>query len=157
VIADRATALLGAGDCGVYLTDRERKVLTPIYSNDAENREAIMAFEMPIGEGLSGRVAGTGVGAYINIGDKDDYAVHILGTDEAEDEDESVMAIPMLDGSDVLGIITVNKTGDVFADDDLEKLAVFARQAGMAVKRTRNVEALRRSEERNIPRCNNSH
>jgi PAS domain S-box-containing protein len=141
VIADRATELLDGRDCVVYMVDTSKNVLVPIYSNDEKSYEKIMAFEIPIGIGVSGRVAETGKGSYVNIGDEDDYAAHVPGTDETEDENESVLAVPMLDGNrNVLGVITVGRTGSVFDGDDLDKLIVFARQAEIAVKRARDRE-----------------
>jgi PAS domain S-box-containing protein len=149
VIADRAKELFDARDCVVYLTDLDENVLVPIYSNDLNNFKEIMAYEMPVGVGLSGRVVETGEGAYINAGTENDYSAHVPGTDEAEDADESVMAVPMIvNGRDVSGVITIGRVNDVFDDDDLEKLTVFARQAEIAIKRARDDRAVRESEEK---------
>jgi PAS domain S-box-containing protein len=84
----------------------------------------------------------------VNIGAEDDYRVHVPGTDGTGDENESVIAVPMFDGSDVLGVITICKDGGVYDEGELEKLTVFARQAEVAIKRARSLEALRNSEER---------
>jgi PAS domain S-box-containing protein len=145
VAADRVGKLLDVADTAVYLTDIERGVLVPVYSNDVKNREAILAYEIPINKGLSGRVAETGTGAFINIGDRDGYAVHVPGTDEAEDENESIISVPMFDGNDVLGVISATKIGDVFGGDDLTRLAAFAREAEIAIKRARDLDSLRES------------
>jgi PAS domain S-box-containing protein len=145
VIADRVTELLDAAGTSVYLMDRERNVLVPVYSDDDVNREAILAFEVPVGKGLSGRIAETGAGAFINMGDKDDYAIHVPGTDESEDENESIIGVPMFDGDDVLGVIFANRTADIFADDDLKRLTAFAYQAEVAIKRARDLDFIRES------------
>jgi PAS domain S-box-containing protein len=145
VIADRVGKLLDTADTVVYLADLERGVLVPVYSDGVKNREAILAYEIPINEGLSGRVAGTGTGAFINKGDRDDYAVHIPGTDEAEDENKSIISVPMFDGHEIMGVIYAAKTGDVFGGDDLTRLTAFAREAEIAVKRARDLDSLRES------------
>lgn len=145
VVADRVGKLLDVADAAVYLTDVERGVLVPIYSNDVKNREAILAYEIPINTGLSGRVAGTGKSAFINIGDGDDYSVHIPGTDETEDENESIISVPMFDDDEILGVVSATKTGDVFGGDDLARLTAFAREAEIAVKRARDLDSLRES------------
>ncbi|MGD8718468.1 MAG: PAS domain S-box protein [Candidatus Zixiibacteriota bacterium] len=147
-IADQAMALLGAVDCTVYLLDYERGVLAPIYASSAKDRDAIMAFTLRPGEGLTGRVARDGKGQYVNVGADDDLSAHIPGTDSDEDDNQSVMAVPMFNAGNVLGVLTISQEGGGFDDDDLAKLTVFARQAEIAVKRARDLKAVRDSEER---------
>ncbi|OYD16243.1 hypothetical protein CH333_03895 [candidate division WOR-3 bacterium JGI_Cruoil_03_44_89] len=147
-ISDRATAFLEANDCAVYLLDQKRKVLVPIFSNASQGREEIMANEISLGEGLSGRVAKMGAGAYINAGDETNYAVHIPGIDEVEDKNESVICVPVFDGSKVIGVITIGKLGARFDKREVKKLTIFARQAEIALKRAQNLQALRESEEK---------
>jgi PAS domain S-box-containing protein len=146
VVADGVQDLLDAVNAVVYLIDRDRGVLVPVYTGDVKTREAILASEIPTGEGFFGRVAATGAGTYVNIGGRDDHAVNILCT--GRDENESVIAAPMFDGDDVFGLISAVKTGGLFADDDLENLTLFARQAEVAVKRARDLDSLRESEEK---------
>jgi PAS domain S-box-containing protein len=148
IIADRATELLFGKDCVVYLLDEDRKVLTPLYSNAKDEREEIMSYEVPLGKGLSGRVAKTGVGAYINFSDLEDFSIHIPDTDSGEDKFESVISVPMFDGDKILGVITVGKHNIKFQDSDIKKLTIFARQAEIAIKRARDVEDLKESEEK---------
>ena len=147
-IADQAMALLDGDDCTVYLLNREGGVLEPIFANHLRDYEAVMAFNVPLGRGLTGKVAETGVGEYVNIGADDEISAHVPGTDVGEDRDQSVIAVPMFDAGDVLGVLTIHKTGGIFDDEELERLSVFARQAEMAIKRARSIEALRDSEER---------
>ncbi len=147
-IAGQAMTLLRGDDCIVYLLDRDAGVLKPLYANTRKGVEAVLSFNVRLGVGVTGRVAESGVGSFVNIGAEDDYRVHVPGTDAAEDENESVIAVPMFDGRDVLGVITICKDGGVYDEGELEKLTVFARQAEVAIKRARSLEALRGSEER---------
>jgi PAS domain S-box-containing protein len=147
-IAGQAQALLGGDDCTVYELEREEGVLVPIYTASPRYREEVMAFRVPLGKGLTGRVAQTGVGQFVNCGTPDEVTEHIPGTDPAEDENESVIAVPMFDAGAVLGVLALTKASGAFDEEGLEKLTVFARQAEMAIKRARYLGALRESEER---------
>jgi PAS domain S-box-containing protein len=146
VIAEQATGLLDAQQCLFLLLDSSRRVLTPIYSTRPDYRDIIMGFEVPVGVGLSGKVAESGVGRYLNVGEVDDVSLHVEGTDEGEDSSESLISVPMFDGGKVLGVITLGKFTGSFSDADLARLSVFARQAEIAVKRTKNIEELAASE-----------
>ena len=147
IIADQATSLVKANDCTVYRTDPERRVLKPIYSNDPLEKDQIMSFEIPLGEGLSGRVAESGKWATINVEDEDDYSVHVPDTDEEIDKKESVLSVPMFDGKTVIGVLTINRLKDNFTQDDIEKMGIFARQAEIAMLRAESLRALAESEE----------
>jgi PAS domain S-box-containing protein len=147
IIADRAAALSRASDCTVYRLDKERGVLRPIYCNDPTASEEIMAFEIPLGEGISGRVAQTAERICLNRGETDDISLHVPGTSEEVDLRESVLSVPMFDSDQVIGVITINKEDDVFAEEEVEKLSIFARQAEIAVLRAENLKALAESEE----------
>ncbi len=147
-IADQAMLLLRGDDCIVYLLDRDGGILKPLYANTRKGVEAILSFDVRLGGGVTGRVAESGVGSFVNIGAEDDYRVHVPGTDATEDENESVIAVPMFDSSGVLGVITICKDAGVYDEGELDKLTVFARQAEMAIRRARSLEALRESEER---------
>lgn len=147
-IADQAMLLLRGDDCIVYLLDSDGGILKPLYANTRKGVEAILSFDVSLGVGVTGRVAESGVGSFVNIGAEEDYRVHVPGTDATGDENESVIAVPMFGGSDVLGVITICKDGGVYDEGELEKLTVFARQAEMAIKRARSLETLRNSEER---------
>ncbi|HUT97899.1 MAG TPA: PAS domain S-box protein [bacterium] len=147
VIADQASALARASDCTVYRLDDQRGVLLPIYCNDPTATEEIMDFDIPLGEGVSGRVAQTGERLCLNLGDSDDFSVHVPGTSDEVDLRESVLAVPMFDSGRVIGVISINKEDDVFTEEDVEKLSIFARQAEIAVLRAENLEALAESED----------
>jgi len=147
VIAQNAISILGAGDCMVMLADYGAEVLRPYYTSREEYRELFKTYEMPFGSGLSGKVQQTGVGRYLNIGDEENLSVHIDGTDEDEDAEESIISVPMFDGERVLGVLTVTKLHDVYTDDDLRRLTILARQAEIALKRSQNIESLAASEE----------
>jgi PAS domain S-box-containing protein len=142
VIADQAAALARASDCTVYRLDSGRGVLRPIYCNDPTASEEIMAFLIPLGEGISGRVAQTGERVCLNLGETDGVSVHVPGTSQEVDLRESVLSVPMFDAGRVIGVITINKEDDVFSAQDIEKLSIFVRQAEIALLRAENRSAL---------------
>jgi PAS domain S-box-containing protein len=146
VIAEQATSLLKANACMVLLVDYEKKVLQPYYTTREEYRELFSTLEIPFGSGLSGLVAQTGVGRYLNVDDVESISIHIEGTDRDEDENESIISVPMFDGKRVMGVLTVTKFYQSYNDDDLSRLTILARQAEIALKRSRDRKFLATSE-----------
>jgi len=149
VITRTARTLLGGSDSTLFLVDKEEKALIPLNVFPKDNYDAIMAFKIKIGDGLSGNVAETGKGTYINYDEEDNYSIHVPGTGFDEDDIESVIAVPMFeDNGDVLGVINIGYVDGKFKQDDLSKLNFFARQAEIAIKRARFYDVLKESEEK---------
>lgn len=146
-IAHEARSLLKATDCNIYIYDEEEKVLRPIYSNHPKYYKEIMEHPIPLGEGLSGMVAENKIGRYINYDDPDYISISIPETDQEEEELESIMAVPMLEGDELQGVISVGKMGDTFDDDDMGKLKLFARQAEIAFNKVRYIEEIQGSHD----------
>ncbi len=146
VIAGQAVSLLKADDCMVLLVDHEKQIMRPYYTTREEYRELFKTLEMPFGEGLSGRVAQAGVGSYSNADDTDRIAIHIDGTKKGDDAKESIISVPMFDGKLVMGVLTVTKFYQSYNDDDLSRLTILARQAEIALKRSRDRKFLATSE-----------
>jgi len=148
VIAEHATNLLGAEESHFFLLDHDHGVLRPIYTNNAAFAAEMESFELPLGTGLTGLVAQSGRGRFINAGDPElEHAVHLPGTDPAVDVTESLISVPVFDGERVSGVLTLGSGRSRFDDEDLQRLTVFARQAEIAVKRARYLERLAESEE----------
>jgi diguanylate cyclase (GGDEF)-like protein len=126
----------------VYLVDDD--VLVPIafrgelgpYSE--ENAEVLAC---RIGEGITGRVAETGRSLLIPNALECDYAVQVPGTPEIE---ESIVAVPLMYASRVIGVIVISKLGvDQFDGDDVRLLEVLAGHASVALENARLYEAAR--------------
>jgi len=146
-ICDQATRLLDSIYCTYFTWDPSEEVLLPFYSNAPREREAILGFKVPLGVGLSGRVARERVGVYSNYTDPDRPVVHVEGTDEEVDSVESVISEPVMDSDTLLGVITIGAEGKLYDDGDLDKLSIFARLASIAIKRAENRQDLERSED----------
>ena len=97
---------------------------------------------MALGQGVTGRVAATGVPAMV--------------TDVAADPDflspdESVLseiAVPLVADGEVLGVLNAESGERVFGGDDLRLLLAIRDQVGIAVQRARMWASLRSSEAR---------
>ncbi|MFW6196420.1 MAG: GAF domain-containing protein [Thermoplasmatota archaeon] len=140
IIADEAKGLLEAADCTVYLAYPEEEILKPIYTNDPEYFEELMAYDIKYGEGVAGNVVLTGDAEYINEEKAESETKTIPGTED--DEPESTLAVPMFDDEDVIGILSIGKKGERFDETHVKKIKTFARQAEMAIKRASDIERL---------------
>lgn len=130
-----ATKLARADGGTIYLCDKEAGLLQPLMTNREPYREQIMAFTIPLGEGLSGKVAQTGVGQILNHAEKDETAVQVPDTPL---EVESLISVPLLYAGDVIGVITLTALGGrEFQSEDLELLTIFARQAADVLEMAR--------------------
>ncbi|MEA2460177.1 MAG: hypothetical protein QOH90_354 [Actinomycetota bacterium] len=145
-IANELLTLIDYHNCGVYLAEGE--VLRPIaFKGHLGGKSSPEVELMPVrfGEGITGRVASTAKSILIdNVLDLDPD-MRLTGT---EDLAESIIAVPLLYGARVSGVIFISKLGaDEFDDDDLRLLEVLAGQASVALENARLYEAQRRQAE----------
>jgi diguanylate cyclase (GGDEF)-like protein len=131
--------------CRVYLAEGDE--LVPIAVKGEEEAEAATLAELrvPIGYGITGRVAETGRSLLLSNSLDCDYGALVPGT---EPIDESVVAVPLLYGSRVNGVVFLSKLGvDQFDDNDVRLLEVLAGYAAVALENARLYESLRREAE----------
>jgi len=143
-IASAAETLTDSDTCTLFSLDHSRQVIRPLYSTEQDYSDEVMNFELPIGQGLTGRVVGDGKARIQNYDDETDLAVHIPGT---SDEEESIICAPLLAKNVVIGALTLYKTGKKrFNKENLETLSVFASQAASALETSRLYMKLKDSE-----------
>ncbi len=148
VIAEQARFMLD-GECStIYLWDSEKEVLIPYYSNAKTERDKFMEYQIPLGTGLTGRVAKNIGGAYANYNDPKAKKGYVPGTKTITDHLQSIIAEPMLEDGKLLGVINVIAQERVFNNEDLNKLRILAKQAAIAYLRAKNLDELLKSEER---------
>ena len=145
-IADELRQLTDYHNCRVFLRDGDD--LQPIVfrgdlSQDAEPPLDVLLTK--VGVGLTGHVAATGepflTGDAANCG----IGHHIEGTARIE---ESLLAVPLRYGANVVGVIVISKLGlDQFDADDLRLLEVLAGHASVAFVNAQLYEAQRREAE----------
>ncbi len=147
IIGDKAKELTEADGCTIYLLDATGRKLKPIFCNEATLIDEVLAFELKVGEGLSGKVIESGVAQIVNHAEKDrDICVHIPGTPEVP---ECLLSVPLINKEKVVGVITLNREGErEFHQRDLELLTIFANQISGIVESARLLSLLKESEER---------
>gem|GEM_PF-1321377 len=134
-IAQKVKDLIGADECTVFLLDREAGVLEPIVSLTVHPEE-VMKIRLKIGEGITGHVALTGVGEYVNDARSDRRAADVPGA--SLEEREALLCVPLLSRDEAIGVMTLGRLGgDVFADRDLQLLTLFARQVAGSIENAR--------------------
>jgi diguanylate cyclase (GGDEF)-like protein len=142
-IADELRQLIDYHNCRVFV--REGDDLTPIAFRgefSAAPNSTMEALATKVGVGVTGHVAQTGepflTGDAANCG----IGQHIAGTVQIE---ESLVAVPLLHGSTVVGLIVISKLGlDQFDADDVRLLEVLAGHASVAVVNAQLYDAQRR-------------
>jgi signal transduction protein with GAF and PtsI domain len=99
-------------NCRVYVLQPDGHTLLPVaFSGDISSEygtETIDNLASRVGEGITGRVAETGESLLTPDAREVDFAVVIPGTDDIL---ESMLAVPMLAGNDVSGVIVLSSLG----------------------------------------------
>jgi diguanylate cyclase (GGDEF)-like protein len=145
-IADELRRLIDYHNCRVFLRDGDD--LQPVAFRGDLTQGAESALDLlatKVGVGVTGHVAATGkpflTGDAANCG----IGHHIEGTAHIE---ESLLAVPLLYGANVVGVLVISKLGiDQFDADDLRLLEVLAGHASVALVNARLYEAQRREAE----------
>ena len=141
-IASELKSLIDYHNCRVYLA--QGNDLLPIACHGTFNSETgdLTIGATHFGVGITGRAAATGDPVLVPNALECDFAVLLPGTEEIE---ESIVAVPMLYGPRVNGVITISKLGeDQFDQEDVRLLEVLAGQASVALENARLYEAQRR-------------
>jgi diguanylate cyclase (GGDEF)-like protein len=146
-IADELRLLIDYHNCRVFLRDGD-DLLPVAFRGDLTTTEPGTAPAVApalVGRGITGRVAETGEPLLVGDARRHELAQHIAGTAEIE---ESLLAVPLVFGSRVTGVIVISKLGlDQFDADDLRVLEVLASHASVALENARLYEAQRREAE----------
>ncbi|HXG77682.1 MAG TPA: diguanylate cyclase [Gaiellaceae bacterium] len=144
-IADELRLLIDYHNCRVFV--REGDDLLPVAFRGALTGDADPAtlLATKVGRGVTGRVAETGAPLLIGDAASCEFAEQIEGTAHLE---ESLLAVPLTFGAEVIGVLVVSKLGlDQFDEDDLRLLEVLAAHASVALENARLYEAQRREAE----------
>ncbi|MEX0983877.1 MAG: ATP-binding protein [Actinomycetota bacterium] len=152
-IGEAVTAELGTlidyHNCRVYLLQPDGTTLMPIAFRGEllvdfpeYTQETYEELITQMGEGITGTVAATRTSLLTPDAREVAFSVTIPGTDD--DLLESMLAVPMLAGEDVVGVIVLSSLGyGKFDEDDQRLLEVLAAHAGAAFKTARLIEAER--------------
>ncbi|HEX9123280.1 MAG TPA: ATP-binding protein [Actinomycetota bacterium] len=151
-IGDAVTAelktLIDYHNCRIYLLADDAVTLEPIVFRgelteyEGETYEELVA---KVGEGITGHVAETGESFYTPNALEVDFAVQIEGTSEVV---ESILAVPLLYGDRVTGVVVLSNLGyDEFDEQDMQLLEVLASHAAVAFENARLFQKEREAAE----------
>ena len=140
LVADRLRDVVHYDAITIYRADHQQGVMVPQLARGSYVDE-VMGDQFPIGEGITGYVAKTGVAEMVNEAISDHRAVVISGTPQ---EKEALMAIPLKGKETVIGVLTMYRDGGrSFTANDFEIAQLFSSQAAVAVE---NFELYRTEE-----------
>ncbi len=145
-IADELRLLIDYHNCRVFVRDGDE--LRPIafrgdLSSHPEGTMELLTTQ--VGVGITGYVAETGTPFLSGDAAKSEIGQPIEGTETIE---ESLLAVPLKYGHQVIGVIVVSKLGlDQFDTDDVRLLEVLAGHASVALMNAQLFEAQRREAE----------
>jgi PAS domain S-box-containing protein len=136
-------------NCRVYVLQPDGRTLWPVaFSGDISTEygeETIDDLASQVGEGITGRVAASRESLLTPDAREIDFSVLIPGTDDIL---ESMLAVPMLAGNDVSGVIVLSSLGyGKFDEDDRRLLEVLASHAAVAIENAKLFQAEREAAE----------
>ncbi len=143
-IVDRASVLLGASGGSIGIYDAERSDLLVAV---ARNVAFPVGMRLKIGEGIAGRVAESR--QPIIVADYRHWE-HRLPQYEETQPISAVMAVPMLYGGELFGVMTVYQSDPAakrFTEADARLLSLLASQAASAIHNARLLEETKRRAE----------
>jgi diguanylate cyclase (GGDEF)-like protein len=146
VIANELRSLIDYHNCRVFVVEGDDIVPIAFKGEFTGKAKTTMdALSIKVGEGITGRVAETGLSLLIHDAARHQYAKPVPGTDQI---DESLLVVPFSYGSRVIGVVVLSKLGlGQFDGDDVRLLEVLAGQASVALENARLYEAERREAE----------
>ena len=145
-ITNELRTLIDYHGCRIYQVEGE--ILVPVAVRGSVHNPSGKPLELPavpVGTGIVGRAAKTASPVLIPNALECDYALPIPGSGDVA---ETIMAVPMLYGTRVLGVIVISKLGvSQFDEDDVRLLEVLSGHASVAFENARLYEAQRREAE----------
>ena len=122
-IVRQIAGLMVAEVCSIYLKRQDGSL--ELFATEGLNPGAVHNTFMRRGEGLVGRCAELAVP--INEPDAQNHPAFSYRPETGEEVYHSFLAVPLLRGGDVLGVLTIqNKTHKEYSDEDLEVLQTTA-------------------------------
>ena len=140
-----STGIMQADGGTIFILDKEDMLLKPLLTIDDRYQGELGSIKLKMGEGISGKVAQSGIGLISNHSESDPRCIQVPGTPV---EKESLISVPLTWSSEVIGVITLwSYTGKIFTQEDLEVLVIFARQTADAIENAKLFESLEHAYE----------
>ena len=137
MIVETAAHVIGARGASLLLVDEEREELVFEVAVGSEAEE-LSGLRLPLGHGVAGLVAVSGQPMAVSDAQSDPR----VASDVARTIGylpQALLCVPMLYGDRVIGVLElVDKAGGgSFTGGDIDSLALFANQAGVAIRQSR--------------------
>ncbi len=135
-IATEAKKLFVADSSRIHLIEPKGKLLRCVVAISDKSNDEILNFSVPVGTGVTGSVAMSGLPEIINNSAADGRGVHIPNTSDAP---EAMALVPLSIRQKVIGVMVVSRGGTErpFLNSDLSLLTAFADQAAVAIDNAR--------------------
>jgi len=140
-IVEEAAAITRCAHVKLMLVDQETQTLRP---GALKGTTLPPDFQMPVGRGLSGRVAASGEPLFVSDPGADPE--NVLAQADRDVGVATYLGLPVKTGDRVLGVLTFNTTTPhTYSGDELAYLGSFASQAAIAIEKA---ELLREEQSR---------
>jgi GAF domain-containing protein len=145
-IGQEAKKLFAADSCRIHLIEPDGKTMRCVIALSDRSENAVFNFALPVGQGIIGSVAMSGIPEIINNSLSDRRSIHIPGT---SDKPETAALAPLAIRQQVIGVMTMTRQGTErpFLNSDLNLLTAFADQATVAIDNAHLFAAERRQLE----------
>ena len=142
-IISAATELVGCDDCSILTYEEDRKALCFVAGRWAAT-DTFKTSTITLENSLAGWVYEHGQSAIVQDACQDPRTYHVA-ENEANFETGAIIAVPMLSGSRVTGVLetTCQKEGQVSTSDDVLILEILAAQVAVALQNARVLEKAR--------------
>ena len=139
---ERVRDVLEAEACSVMLMDASSRTLRWEVAL-GEGAGKLQTLSVPLGQGISGRVAETGRAIRIEDAQNDPRWQGRKYDDESGFTTRSILCVPIETRGSIIGVIQVlNRRGGPFTDDDQRLLEALAGMGGVAIENARLYENL---------------
>jgi diguanylate cyclase (GGDEF)-like protein len=143
-IISKTKGIIDFATCVLFLREADDEHLVAVAAAGPYS-ETILGRRIPLGSGVSGAAALTGVPSSLDCAAADDLVL-LLGASAGECALTEVLAAPLTGEAGTIGAITLYRASDrPFTEDDARLAATVARQASIAVNNARQFEQTKQS------------
>jgi diguanylate cyclase (GGDEF)-like protein len=146
-IAAELRSLIDYHNCRICVVDGDELIPVAFRGELSTSSQSLSldVLRIPVGYGVTGRCVEKGESIVVGDAANCQFGEQLAGTEPIE---ESLLAVPLRYGSQVVGVIVVSKLGlNQFDEDEVRLLEVLAGHAAVAVENARLFEAARREAE----------
>jgi len=144
-IAFGAMEILSATSFAIYLLESDKETLKPVVVIDPDYLEEILSTPLSIHDSYTGKCVKSRHGLIFNETSQDSIGHQIPGT--PVETEERLIAVPFIDGEEVIGAICLSRIGDYFTLQELSIAETYASYASAALRNARLYDSLEKEVE----------